>query len=87
MIRCRKGIVVYSRVKPLMEMLFWNIQSVEQLHRNLIRWLDGEIPEDERIRSIERLNFQRRWVRIRTDRDVREMMFRPTEIHLIVVIS
>lgn len=45
--------VIYSNVKPPMRMLFWNIQSFEQLERNLVRWLDEEINDGERIRSIE----------------------------------
>lgn len=68
-------------------MLFWNIQTFEQIQRNLICWLDREIPDGERIRSIERLDAQRRWVRLRNDKNVREIMFGPNEINLIVVIS
>lgn len=46
--------VIYSRVKRPMKMLFWNIQSFEQLERNLICWLDRGISDGERIRCIER---------------------------------
>lgn len=45
----------YSKTKTPTKILFWNIQSLEQLERNLNRWLDGEINDGERIRSIERL--------------------------------
>lgn len=60
---CRRNEkVIYSRDKPLMEMLFWNICSFEQLHRELIRWLDEDIPEGEKIISIERHDAMHGWV-------------------------
>lgn len=37
--RCNEN-VIYSRDKLSMEILFWNIQSFKQLHRNLVSFLD-----------------------------------------------
>lgn len=51
----RNGHVCYLRTKPSMPMYFWNIQSFEQLERSLNRWLDGEINDRKKIKSIERL--------------------------------
>lgn len=50
----RQGKMIYSREKPPMEMLFWNICSFEQQKRKLIHWLDRDIPEDKKNRSIKR---------------------------------
>lgn len=46
------------------------------------RYLTGK-----KIRSIERLDALHGWVRVKTDKDVRHMMFGHNEISLIVVIS
>ena len=86
-LRRRYGKVIYSRDKPPMEMMFWNICHFEQLKRELVRWLDGNIPEGKKIRSIERLDDIRGLVRVKTDKDVREVMFGPNDISLIVVIN
>lgn len=69
-----------------MPMYFWNIQSFEQLERSLNRWLDGEINDRKKIKSIERLVsyisiayennvIQRMWVQVKDDNDVRTMMY------------
>lgn len=65
MVRHRQRKVIYSREKSQMEILFWNIYSFEQLQRKLIRWLDGDIHEGEKIRSIERHDALRGWVRVK----------------------
>ena len=83
----RWGKVIFSRNKPPMDMLFWNICSLEQLTRELNRWLEGDIPEGEKIRSIERYDFRFGWVKIKNDKQAREMMFGVNEIQLIVAIS
>jgi len=70
-----------------MLMLFWNITTFDQLKREFVRWLDGKIPEGGKIRSNERLDSIFGWVRMKTDKDVREMMFDRDDINLIVVIS
>lgn len=81
-----------------MKMFFWNIQSFKPLERNLIRLLDEEINNGERIRSIKRLvsyifiaednnDIQCMWVRVKDDSDARTMMFGADDIVLIVVIS
>ena len=85
-VRRRYGKVIYSRDKPLMEMLFWNICGFDQLKRELVRWLDEKY-QNEKIRSIERLDSIFGWVRMKTDKDAREMMFGRDDINLIVVIS
>lgn len=95
---CRYEHVIYSNVKPPMRMIFWNIQSFEQLERNLIYWLDWEINDNKRIRSIERLisyisitednnGVQRIWVRVKDHSDVRAMMSGGDDIIFIIVIS
>lgn len=77
---------------------FWNIQSFEHLDKSLKSWLDWEINDGKKIRSIERLVLyisiiydnnatQRMWVRVRDDDDVRDMIFVADGIVLIVVIS
>ena len=86
-VRCRYGKVIYVRDKPHMMMLFWNITTFDQLKRELVCWLDGKIPEGKKIRSIERLDNIFGWVRMKTDKDAREMMFGRDDISLIVVIS
>ena len=68
-------------------MLFWNICSFDQLKRELVHWLDGKISEGEKIRSIERFDNIFGWMRVKTDKDAREMMFGRDDISLIVVIS
>lgn len=40
-----------------------------------------------KIRSIERYGAQNRWVRVRNDKDVKEMMFWANDISLIVIIN
>lgn len=58
-LRRRYGKMIYSRDKPPIKILFWNICHSEQLQRELVRWLDKNIPEGERIRSIKRLDVVR----------------------------
>lgn len=81
----------------MMKMHFWNIQNFEQLQRSLNRWLDEEINDEKRIRNIERLVsyisivydnniMQRIWVLVKDDNDIRDMMYAPNDIVLIVVI-
>jgi len=48
-VRRRYGKVIYARDKPQMLMLFWNITTFDQLKRELVRWLDGKIPEGEKL--------------------------------------
>ena len=48
-VRLRYGKVIYSRDKPPMLMLFWNICHFDQLKRELVRWLDEKIPEGEKL--------------------------------------
>ena len=86
-LRRRYGKVIYSRDKSPMEMMFWNICHFEQLKRELVRWLDGNIPEGKKIRNIERLDGVRGWMRVKNDKDVRVVMFGPHDISLIVVMS
>ena len=86
-VRRRYEKVIYARDKPQMLMLFWNITMFDQLKRELVRWLDGKIPEGKKIISIERLDNIFGWVRMKTDKDAREMMFGRDDINLIVVIS
>ena len=92
------GHVIYSATKPPMKMCFWNLQSFEHLEKSLKSWLDWEVNDGEKIRSIERLvsyisiaddnnDMQRMWVRVRDDNDVRDMVFASDDIVLIVVIS
>ena len=89
MVRLRRRYrkVIYSIDKSPMEMIFWNICRFEQLHRELVRWLDENIPEGGKIRSIERLDAFCGWVRVKNDKDVRVVMFGPHDISLIVVMS
>jgi hypothetical protein len=47
-VRRRYGKVIYARDKPQMLMLFWNITTFDQLKRELVRWLDGKIPEGKK---------------------------------------
>lgn len=65
---------------------------------SLKSWLDGEINDGEKIRSIERLisyisiaddnnDMQRMWVQVRDDNDVRDMMFASNEFVFMVFIS
>jgi hypothetical protein len=48
-VRHRYEKVIYARDKPQMLMLFWNITMFDQLKRELVRWLDGKIPEGEKL--------------------------------------
>ena len=77
-------------------MKFWHIHSMERLKRELMRWLDGDIVEGEKIRRIQ----QRRtttshvtgrpnvWLEeVKTDIDVMLMMHGSDEIVITVVIS
>ena len=48
-VRRRYGKVIYARDKPQLLMLFWNITTLDQLKRELVRWLDGKIPEGEKL--------------------------------------
>ena len=50
----------------------------------MVRW---ENTRRGKIRSIERLDNIFDWVRMKTDKDAREMMFGRDDINLIVVIS
>ena len=49
MIFTRDGYVIFSATKPAMKMKFWHIHSMERLKRELIRWLDGDIVEGEKL--------------------------------------
>ena len=44
--------VIYARDKPQMLMLFWNITMFDQLKRELVRWLDGKIPEGGKLKVL-----------------------------------
>ena len=70
-----------------MLILFWHIIPFDQLKMVLVRWLYGEIPVGKKILSIVRLDSIFGWVRMKTDKDAREMMFGRDDINLIVVIS
>lgn len=48
-----------------MEILFWNICNFEQLQRELICWLDGDILESEKIKNIERHDALRGWAQVK----------------------
>lgn len=98
MIVKRYGHVCYSATKPPKKMFFWNIQSFEHLERSLKSWLDREINDERKIRSIERFvsyisiafdnnGTQHMWGRVRYDDDVRDMMSIACDIALIVIIS
>lgn len=85
---------MFSTTKPAMKIRLWNVQTFEHLQRTLIRWLDGDILEGEKIRKIERLvtthnqnGEVRFWDAVKTDKDVRIMVNESPGIVLMVVIS
>src|ERR1043165_4702410 len=51
----RDGHVIFSPIKPPLQMKFWNIHSLEQLKRELMSWLEGEYKFVEVIRRTQRL--------------------------------
>lgn len=90
----RNATLVFSATKPPMNIRLWGVQTFEHLQRSLIRWLDGDIPEGEKIRRVQRLVTScdqngevRYWEDVKTDKDVRIMMNLSPEIQLMVVIS
>lgn len=85
---------MFSPTKPPMKIQLWNVQTFEHLQRSLIRWLDGDILEGEKIRRIERLvtNHNQNeevhfWDAVKIDRDVRIMFNESPKIMLMFVIS
>src|SRR3954466_10502488 len=94
-VRRRNGYVIFSAVKPPMQVMFWNIQTMEQLKRNILRFLDGEFVPGEQIRSIKRLRTrggvflerQRWWETMEDDIQCTLMMEDREDIVLTVVIS
>src|SRR3954470_10522158 len=91
----RNGYVIFSAVKPPMQVMFWNIQSMDQLKRTLLRFLEGEWSQGEQIRSIKRLRTrggvflerQRWWETMEDDIQCTLMMEDREDIVLTVVIS
>ena len=90
--------VCFSILKPSIKIRLWHTQTFERLKMSLIRWLDGEIQEGEKIRRIVRLvsvfnraneNSEptRFWESVKIDNDVCDMMFEPDDIVLMVIIS
>lgn len=74
----RNPVIVFSPTKPPMNIRLWNVQTFEHLQRSLIRWLDIDILEGEKIRRIERLVTNhnqngevRFWDAVKTDKEVR----------------
>ena len=73
--------VIFSATKPPVKIKLWNTQTFEHFQRHLIRWLEGDIPEGEQIRKIERHitvrnenGVNRSWKKVRCDADVMMMM-------------
>ena len=96
MIFTRDGYVIFSATKPAMKMKFWHIHSMERLKRELMRWLDGDIAEGEKIQRIHRKRTTTShatgrpnvWLEeVKTDSDVMLMMHGSDEIVLTIVIS
>ncbi len=92
----RDGHVIFSPLKPPMEMKFWNIRSLDQLKRSLMSWLEGDYQPGEVIRRIQRLRTRfsfetgetiRWWVEVESDIDCIQMMHGSDDIVLTVVIS
>ena len=92
----RDGYVFFSPIKPPIKMKFWHIHSMERLKRELKLWLDGDIPDGEQIRRIQRRRSatsletgrSRTWLEeVEGDRDVMMMMHAPDDIVLVLVIS
>ena len=92
----RNAQVIFSATKPPMKMLLWNTQTLEHLHRELYRWLEGEIGVKEKIRKIERQVVERGpngvtrgWRKVENDAGVLMAMLtpEPEAVILMVVIS
>ena len=77
-----------------MKILLWNTETFERLNRSLIRWLNGDIVDGEKIRRIQMFvtvyndnEESRIGDNVKTDRDVYIMMHNSEEIVLMVVIT
>ena len=89
----RDAHVIFSTIKPPVKIKLWNMQTFEHFQRHLIRWLEGDIPEGEQIRKIQRQIIVRNknritnsWKTVRNDVDLLMMMIGPDDIMLIVCV-
>lgn len=87
----RKAHVIYSAVKPPIEIFLWNISTYEKLVDTLMRQLEGEIEKKDKIRRVQNLfthfGNHRVWGEIKTDDQVMRMMNQRENIQMIVVVA